>query len=73
MAKKSLVTKPDEKKLPVELQELSLVRGLLRKLRTVQNNNAYVFNVAPRSNKIQIARAIKTMYKVNPDQSFSFC
>jgi ribosomal protein L23 len=45
MAKKSLIEKPDEKKLPVELQGLSSVRGLLKSCVQAENN-AYVFNVS---------------------------
>jgi large subunit ribosomal protein L23 len=66
MAKKSLVTKPDETKMDVELQGIILGPRITEKAAYQAENNAYVFNVAPRSNKIQIARAIKTMYKVNP-------
>jgi large subunit ribosomal protein L23 len=66
MAKKSLIEKPDEKKLPVELAGIIIGPRITEKAAYSAENNAYVFNVSVRSNKIQIARAIKFLYNVTP-------
>lgn len=66
MAKKSLIQKPDTAKLALELQGIIIGPRITEKAAYSAEHNAYVFNVATRANKIQIARAIKTMYNVNP-------
>lgn len=63
MAKK---TTTEAVKLPVELEGIILGPRVTEKAAYSAEKNAYVFNVATRSNKIQIARAIKLMYKVDP-------
>ncbi len=64
--KKSVIKKPDEKKLPAELAGIILGPRVTEKAAYSVENNAYVFNVATRANKIQIARAIKALYNVDP-------
>ncbi len=66
MAKKSIITQPDATKLPVELQGIILGPRITEKAAYSAESNAYVFNVATSANKIQIARAIKSLYKVDP-------
>lgn len=66
MAKKSLVTLPEDVKLEKELQGIIIGPRITEKAAYSSEKNAYVFNVAMRANKIQIARAIKTLYKVDP-------
>jgi len=66
MAKKSLVQKPDEKKMDAELQGIILGPRVTEKAAYQAEHNAYVFDVAVHANKIQIKRAIKTLYKVDP-------
>ncbi len=63
MAKKS--TK-EAVKLPVELEGIILGPRVTEKGAYSAEKNAFVFNVSMRANKIQIARAIKTMYNVDP-------
>ena len=66
MAKKSLIEKPDEKKLPAELVGVIVGPRITEKAAYSAEKNAYTFNVSVRSNKIQIARAIKFLYNVDP-------
>ena len=66
MAKKSLVALPDATKLEKELQGIIIGPRITEKAAYAAEKNAYVFNVAMRSNKIQIAKAIKTLYNVDP-------
>ncbi len=66
MAKKQLVALPDAAKLEKELQGIVIGPRITEKAAYSSEKNAYVFNVAMHANKIQIARAIKTLYKVNP-------
>jgi len=66
MAKKSaLIEKPDEKKLPEELVGIIIGPRVTEKAAYSAEQNAYVFDVATRSNKIQVARAIKFLYNVD--------
>ena len=60
------IKKPDATKLPVELQGIILGPRITEKAAYSAEQNAYVFNVAMKSNKIQIARAIKSLYNVDP-------
>lgn len=66
MAKKSIINKPDASKLPKELEGIILGPRITEKAAYSAELNAYVFNVATRANKIQIGRAIKSLYNVNP-------
>lgn len=66
MAKKSLIEKPDEKKLPAELVGIIVGPRITEKAAYSAEKNAYTFDVSVRSNKIQIARAIKLLYNVDP-------
>lgn len=66
MAKKELIKNPDVTKLSEELQGIILGPRITEKAAYSAENNAYVFNVATRANKIQIARAMKILYNVNP-------
>lgn len=66
MAKKSLVPKTDSVKMDPELVGIIIGPRITEKAAYSAEKNAYVFNVATWANKIQIARAIKTMYKVDP-------
>lgn len=66
MAKKELIKKPDATKLPAELQGVIIGPRITEKAAYSAENNAYVFNVVTSANKIQIARAIKALYNVNP-------
>lgn len=66
MAKKSLIEKQDEKKLPAELVGVIVGPRITEKAAYSAEKNAYTFNVSVRSNKIQIARAIKFLYNVDP-------
>ena len=66
MAKKSLVALPDAATLEKELQGIIIGPRITEKAAYAAEQNAYVFNVAMRANKIQVARAIKTLYKVDP-------
>lgn len=66
MAKKELIKKPDATKLPAELQGIIIGPRITEKAAYSAENNAYVFNVVTSANKIQIARAIKALYNVDP-------
>ncbi len=66
MAKKSLIVKPDDKKLPAELAGIIIGPRITEKAAYSAEQNGYVFDVATRANKIQISRAIKALYNVNP-------
>lgn len=66
MAKKELIKKPDATKLPTELVGIIIGPRITEKAAYSAENNAYVFNVATSANKIQIARAMKFLYNVNP-------
>ncbi len=68
MAKKtpSNIKSPDASKLPVELVGIIIGPRITEKAAYSAEDNAYVFNVAMKSNKIQIARAIKSLYNVDP-------
>jgi large subunit ribosomal protein L23 len=66
MAKKSLLPQSDTIKMDPELQGIIIGPRITEKAAYLAEKNAYVFNVATGANKIQIARAIKTMYKVDP-------
>ncbi len=66
MAKQSLINNPDASKLPAELQGIIIGPRITEKAAYTAEKNAYVFNVAIRANKIQIARAIKSLYNVDP-------
>jgi large subunit ribosomal protein L23 len=68
MAKKTpdTIKKPDASKLPTELVGIIIGPRITEKAAYSAENNAYVFNVAMRANKIQIARAIKSLYNVDP-------
>ncbi len=66
MAKKSIIKQPDATKLPVELEGIILGPRITEKAAYAAEANAYVFNIAMHANKIQVARAIKALYKVDP-------
>jgi large subunit ribosomal protein L23 len=66
MAKKSLVSLPESTTLEKELQGIIIGPRITEKAAYAAEKNAYVFDVAMRANKIQVARAIKTLYKVDP-------
>jgi ribosomal protein L23 len=66
MAKKSLVTKPDETKLDAELQGIILGPRITEKAAYSAEKNAYVFNVAPRCKQNSDCSCYQNMYNVNP-------
>lgn len=66
MAKKALAPKTDSVKMDPELQGVIIGPRVTEKAAYSAEKNAYIFNVATWANKIQIARAIKTMYNVDP-------
>lgn len=66
MAKKEITSKNDSVKMDPELQGIIIGPRITEKAAYSAEKNVYIFNVATWANKIQIARAIKTIYNVTP-------
>lgn len=60
-------TKKNNKKAPVK-ESSPFIKGLrvTEKATMLAGANVYTFNIATNANKVQIAKAIETLYKVKP-------